>query len=277
MIHCWTTGKTFQDRNWVNIVNIFNHKFRRDRDLLWLLTKKEITLKYKRTALGVLWSLLNPVLLALVLFIAFKIFMRIQMENYTFFLLAALFPWNWFSVSIILSTGTLIGNVNLINKVIFPRHLLIIATVLAQLFNLLFAMPIIVGFSYYYGKGPGINWLLIIPILITIQFTVTIGICLMVSVINAYFGDMEYIIGAIITILFWVTPIVYPLDMVPEAYRIYLILNPLTYLITAWRDIFMSNLINWANIMVSFGASLPFFLLGIFLFRRLGKNLDEVI
>ena len=91
-------------------------EFTRNRDLLWLLTKKEITLKHKRTALGILWSLLNPILLALVLFVAFKIFMRIKMENYTFFLLSALFPWNWFSASITMSTGTLISNVSLIKK-----------------------------------------------------------------------------------------------------------------------------------------------------------------
>lgn len=254
-----------------------NREFRRKRDLLWLLTKKEITLKYKRTFLGILWSLLNPILLTIVLFFAFKIFMRIQMENYTFFLLAALFPWNWFSASITMSTGALIGNVSLIKKVIFPRHFLIIATVLAQLVNLLFAMPIIVAFSYYYGEGPGINWLITVPILIVIQFIVTTGICLMVSVINAYFRDMEYIIGVIITMLFWMTPIIYPLDIVPEAYRIYLILNPLTYLITAWRDIFMSNSTNWSNIIVSFGISLAFFLSGIFFFQRLGRRLDEVI
>src|SRR3990170_8283832 len=127
--------------------HVNNREFRRKRDLLWLLTKKEITLKYKRTFLGILWSLFNPILFALVLFIAFKIFMRIQMENYIFFLLAALFPWNWFSASIIMSTGTFIGNVSLIKKVIFPRHFLVIATVLAQLVNLLFAMPIIVAFS----------------------------------------------------------------------------------------------------------------------------------
>ena len=259
------------------VFNVNSRESRRKRDLLWLLTKKEITLKYKRTFLGILWSLLNPILLTIVLFFAFKIFMRIQMENYTFFLLAALFPWNWFSASITMSTGALIGNVNLIKKVIFPRHFLIIATVLAQLVNLLFAMPIIVAFSYYYGKGPGINWLLVVPILIAIQFTVTIGICLMVSVINAYFRDMEYIIGVIITMLFWMTPIIYPLDIVPEAYRIYLILNPLTYLITAWRDIFMSNSTNWSNIIVSFGISLAFFLSGIFFFQRLGRRLDEVI
>lgn len=254
-----------------------NKEFIRKRDLLWLLTKKEITLKYKRTFLGILWSLLNPIVLAIVLFIAFKIFLRIQMENYTFFFLSALFPWNWFSASVIISTGTLIGNVNLIKRIRFPRHFLVISTILAQLVNLLFAIPILVGFSYYYGKGPSINWIISIPLLIIIQFIVTIGICLAISMVNAYFRDMEYIVGIVVTLLFWLTPIIFPLNIVPEGYRIYLIINPLTYLITAWRDIFMSNLIDWGNISISFGCSLVFLFLGIFVFQRLGKRLDEVI
>ena len=83
--------------------------------------------------------------------------MRIQMENYTFFLLAALFPWNLFSASITMSTGALIGNVNLIKKIRFPRHFLIIFTILGQFVNFIFALPIIIGFSYFYGKGPGIK------------------------------------------------------------------------------------------------------------------------
>jgi lipopolysaccharide transport system permease protein len=251
--------------------------FKRKKDLLLLLTKKEITLKYKRTVLGIFWSLLNPILLAIVLFIAFKVFMRVKMENYAFFLLSALFPWNWFSASVTMSTGTLIGNVNLIKKIRFPRHFLVIATILAQLVNLLFALPIIVGFSFFYGKGPGMSWFLTVPILIAIQFIATIGICLVISMVNAYFRDMEYIIGVVISLLFWMTPIIYPLEMVPKAYRLYLVLNPLTYLITAWRDIFMSNHIDWASIGISFGSSLIFVLLGIFVFLRLGRRLDEVI
>jgi len=254
-----------------------NREFIRKKDLLWLLTKKEITLKYKRTALGILWSLLNPILLAIVLFIAFKVFMRIKMENYTFFFLSALFPWNWFSASVTMSTGTLIGNVSLIKKIHFPRHFLVLSTILAQLFNLIFALPIIIVLSYFYGNGLGMSWFLTVPVLIAIQFTVTTGICMAISMVNAYFRDMEYIIGVVVSMLFWMTPIVYPLYMVPEEYRIYLVLNPLTHLITAWRDLFMSNAIDWGSIGISFGSSLIFLLLGVFVFQRLGKRLDEVL
>jgi len=249
----------------------------RKKDLLILLTKKEITLKYKRTVLGIFWSLLNPILYALVLFIAFKIFMRIQMENYTFFLLCALFPWNWFTASVTMSAVTLIGNVNLIKKIRFPRYYLIISTILAQLINFIFALPIIMGLAYFYGKGPGMNWFIGTPILIICQFFATFGICLIVSITNAYFRDMEYFVAIIISMLFWLTPIIYALKMIPEKYHIYLVLNPLTYLINSWRDLFMDNHIDWNNIVISFGSSLIFFFLGIFIFHRLGKKLDEVL
>jgi lipopolysaccharide transport system permease protein len=99
----------------------------------------------------------------------------------------------------------------------------------------------------------------------------------MTSIINAYFRDMEYIVGVAISMLFWMTPIIYPLEMVPEAYRIYLVFNPLTYLVTAWRDIFMANTINWININISLITSLFFFLLGALIFQKFGKKLDEVL
>ena len=160
-------------------MNLINREFTRKKDLLWLLTKKEITLKYKRTALGILWSLLNPILLAIILFIAFKIFYEnSKWRTILSFFLSALFPWNWFSASVTMSAGTLIGNVNLIKRIRFPRYFLIVATVLAQFVNLLFALPIILGLSYFSGKGPGMNWFFTIPFLIVIQFIVTIGICL---------------------------------------------------------------------------------------------------
>ncbi len=244
---------------------------------MWLLTKKEVTLKYKRTFLGILWSLLNPILLALVLIIAFKVFMRIKMENYTFFFLSALFPWNWFSASVTMSTGALVGNVNLIKRIRFPRHFLVLSTILGQFVNFVFALPIVVGLSYFYGEGPGMNWLITIPILMVIQSIATIGICLVLSMVNAYFRDMEYIVGVVITLLFWMTPIIYPLKMVPEEYRFYLAINPLTYLITAWRDLFMSNYIDWGSIGISSGSSLVLVVLGIVVFKGLGKRLDEVI
>lgn len=254
-----------------------SREVRRKIDLLWLLTKKEVTLKYKRTVLGVVWSLLNPLLLTLVMLIAFSVFMRFQMEGYSFFLLSGLFPWNWFSASVTLSTGALISNVNLIKRIRVPRSFFVIAIVLSQLVNFLFAFPILIAIGYAYGGGLGVNWLIGIPILIVSQFMVTLGLCLAVSMLNAYFRDMEYIAGVFVGLLFWMTPIIFPLEMVPEAYRTYLALNPLAYLMSSWRDIFLHNNLNWGHLGIAVVSACIFLLIGIAVFQKLGKRLDEVL
>lgn len=253
------------------------HKTQQQIDLLKLLVKKEITLKYKRTYLGLLWSLLNPLLTGLVLFIAFRIFMRFEMEDYILFLLAALFPWAWFSASVTMSTNTLTGNTSLIKKVLFPKHFLILATIIGQLVNFIFALPILLVLVYYYGKTPSLNWLIGIPVLIVVQFAVTYGVALIISMVNPFFRDMEHIVNVCVSMLFWMTPIIYPLEAVPEKYRVYLTINPVTYLMQGWRDIFLNNTINWHNISISMVTAMVFLLAGIVIFKRLDRRLDEVL
>lgn len=246
-------------------------------DLLKLLIKKEITLRYKRTYLGFLWSLLNPLLTSLVLFVAFSIFMRFEVENFILFLLAAMFPWTWFSASVTMCTSTLIGNVSLIKKVIFPKHFLLIATITAQMVNFIFSMPILVGLTYYYGGSPSFNWLIGIPVLIIVQFAAIYGLALIVSTANAFFRDLEYLVNVLISLLFWMTPIIYPLEAVPEGYRFLLAMNPVTYLMQAWRDLFFNNIINWNNIYVSAITAAVVLFLGMVMFNRLDKKIDEVL
>lgn len=253
------------------------HKTQQQIDLLKLLIKKEITLKYKRTYLGFLWSLLNPLLTGLVLFIAFRIFMRFEMEDYILFLLAALFPWAWFSASVTMSTNALTGNTSLIKKVLFPKHFLILATITGQLVNFIFALPILLALVYYYGRTPALNWLIGIPVLIVVQFAVTYGVALIISMVNAFFRDMEHIVNVCVSMLFWMTPIIYPLEAVPEKYRVYLTINPVTYLMQGWRDIFLNNTTNWHYISISVVTATMFLLAGIVIFKRLDRRLDEVL
>ena len=246
-------------------------------DLLALLINKEITLKYKRTYLGMFWSLLNPIFTAVVIIIAFSFFMRFEMKDYSLFLLSAMFPWNCFATSVMMSTTTLTNNVSLIKKVIFPRHFLIISTIIGQLITLVFSLPILLVLVFYYGKAPSLNWLIGIPLLMAIQFLVTLGVSLLLSVINAFFRDMEYVIGVLINMLFWLTPVIYPLDAVPEKFQYYLAINPITYLITSWRDLIMLNTINWSNIGLSSLVALVFFLIGLWGYNILNRKLDEVL
>ena len=219
-----------------------SHNFKRNKDLLWLLTKKQTTLQYKRTILGIFWSLLNPLLLALVLYIAFVGVLKIQKKDFPLFLLTALFPWTWFSNSVSASTVSLIANRTLIKKFPFPKHFLLAAGIFSQGIHFLFSLLIITLLVYYYGKTADEIWLLGIPILLIIQYILTMGVALAVSVINVYFLDFQFIVAFVLNLFFWVTPIIYQLDTIPERYRfLSLYFNPLSPLMCSWRELFMSN------------------------------------
>jgi len=254
-----------------------NRKTRQQLDLLRLLVKKEITLRYRRTYLGFLWSLLNPLLTGLVLFMAFNIFMRFEIENFALFLMAALFPWTWFSASVTMSSGVLTGNVSLIKKVIFPKHFLLLAPVIAQLVNFIFTFPVLIGLTYYYGSAPALSWLIGIPVLIVVQFAVIYGLALIISMANAFFRDLEYMVNVLVGLLFWMTPVIYPLEAVPEEYRVLLTMNPVAYLMQAWRDLFFNNTINWYNISISAITAVVVLFAGLLIFKKLDKKLDEVL
>jgi lipopolysaccharide transport system permease protein len=254
------------------------YEIRRDLDLLWILTRREITLQYKRTVLGIFWSLLNPLLLASVFYVAFTIILRVETKNFPLFLLSGLFPWTWFSNSVSASTVSLNANKSLIKKFPFPKHFLLVANVSSQGVHFLFSLPIIACLVYYYGGAAGVNWLIGIPILLAIQFLLTMGASLAVSVINVYFYDFQFIVTFFLTMLFWVTPVVYQFSTVPEAYRSwFMYLNPLTPLMSSWREVFMFNALNWSWLSTAIAGALGIFLAGVVIFRRLNKRVDEVI
>lgn len=246
-------------------------------DLIYLLTRKEIALKYKRTVFGIFWSLLNPLLLACVYFVAFKIFMRFHIENYTFFLLSALFPWTWFSASVLIGSRSLIDNVSLIKKIVFPRELLIASVIFAQLINLLFSIPIIGVLAYLQGSHISWLWVPCIFLYILIQFCLTFGITLLVAMLNTYFRDVEYLVGVMINLLFWMTPIIYPMDNIPVKFQKYFLLNPFTSVINLWRELFMNNQIIWRDVAVSSLMGALFLGLGFLIFRKMERRLDEVL
>jgi lipopolysaccharide transport system permease protein len=259
-------------------MKLLHDNLRRDVDLLVLLTRKEITLQYKRTTLGIFWSLLNPLLLALVFYVAFTIVLRYQIKDFSLFLLSALFPWTWFSNSVSASTVSLIANRTLIKKFPFPKYFLLTAGVISQGIHFLFSLPIIACLVYYYGKTAGANWLIGIPVLLIIQFFITLGASLAVSIINVYFMDFQFIVAFFLTMLFWLTPVIYKLDTIPEAYRFaFLYMNPLTPIMSSWRELFMSNTLNWGWLANASFYSLVVFAAGLLIFKGLSRRLDEVI
>jgi lipopolysaccharide transport system permease protein len=184
---------------------------------------------------------LKPLLLGLVLYFALKQVVRIRVEDYQLVLISALFPWAWFQTSVLLAAPVISSNGNLIKKVHFPRYVLPFAVVTNNMVHFLLALPVITVFVLVSGYRPSAAWLVGIPMLALIELVLLMGVVLLISSLNVYLRDLEHLVEVFLNLMFYVTPIIYPLDQVPQRYRNLLLLNPLASLIEAWRDLFMSN------------------------------------
>lgn len=254
-----------------------NRRFQHYIDLVAVLTQKEIKVRYKSSILGYLWAIANPLAFAIVYFIAFKVVMRIQMEDYALFLIAGLFPWQWFSNSVNASPTVFSGNASIIKRVKFPRSIIPLTAVLQDMFHFILSIPVIVLFLFLYHRSPSLSWLYGIPLLLCIQFLMTYGISLMVSSINLFFRDLERLTGIFVTLLFFFTPIIYPETMIPEKYKPLMNLNPLTPLMVSWRNLFLNGTIEPGTLMISLIYSIFSFMIGYLIYRKLSWKFAEVL
>lgn len=212
--------------------NLYNY-----RELLKTSVKKEVRSKYKNSFLGVVWSFLNPLLQIVVYAIIFSLILKNKQENYAIFLCCGIIPWTFFSSAINKSAFTIIENGNIIKKVYFPREIIPISVVVAEAINFLISTIIILGFVIIGGIGIT-KYLLFYPIILITQYVVIISIAFVVSSICVYFRDLQHFIGIILQLLFYATPIIYSQDNIPSEYQWILKINPMTYIINAYRDIF---------------------------------------
>jgi lipopolysaccharide transport system permease protein len=246
-------------------------------DLLLVLTKKEIKVRYKNSYFGYFWSILNPLGFAFVFYFVFKIVMRIEMENYALFLVSGLFPWQWISNTTIGSTVSFVRNASIIKKVNFPRSILPFATVLQDMFHFCCAIPVILLFLIIYKQTPSINWLPGIPILMLITLAMVYGISLFLASLNLFFRDIEHIMPIVMMFLFYPTPILYPLKMLPENFQSLIILNPFAPIVIAWRNLFIKGSFEISYILVSIVYATIMFLVGALVYRKFRWKFAEVL
>ncbi|MCJ7664459.1 MAG: ABC transporter permease [Desulfobacterales bacterium] len=234
--------------------------------------------RYKSTFFGYAWSVAHPLAFALVFFMAFKIVMRIQMEGYAVFLIAGLFPWQWFSNSVNAAPMVFSLNASLIKKVSLPRNILPLATVLQDMIHFLLAIPVIVLFLFIYHKSPSFSWLYGIPLLLTIQLLMTYGLTLLISSLNLFIKDLGRLTVIGITMLFYVTPIIYSDAMIPARYKTLVLFgNPLSSLMVSWRNLFLDGTLDISLVAASFAYSLFVLMLGWKVYTRLSWKFAEVL
>ena len=253
-------------------------RFEHYRDLILILTQKEMKVRYKSTIFGYVWSIAHPLAFAFVFFVAFKVIMRIQMEAYALFLIAGLFPWQWLSNSVNASPMIFLNNASLIKKVTLPGNILPLTTVLQDMIHFLLSIPVIVLFLFIYHKSPSFSWFYGIPVLLGIQLLMTYGLCLMISSINLFFRDLERLTVIVTTLAFWFTPIIYPETMIPEQYmKLILFFNPLSPLMISWRTLFLDGTLSSSMVLISFTVSLFVLLLGYMVYKKLSWRFAEAL
>lgn len=257
-------------------MNLFNELYQY-RELLKSNVKKEIRGKYKGSFLGIIWSFVNPLLTVLVYAIIFPYILKQDQPNYLIFLIVAIIPWNFFTTVLNQGSTTVLVNGNIIKKVYFPREILPISIVVSGLVNFLISCIIILLFVLFGGLGFSI-YLLYLPIIILIQFMMSLGFVFVLSAINVYVRDVEYIVNFVLTLLFYATPILYDASLIPARLQWILNLNPMKHLIEAYRAIFYyqqsPNLVGLLSLLcIGFGVMI----LGYVIFKALEKGFAEEV
>ncbi len=248
------------------------------RELLKSCVKKDIRGKYKGSALGILWSFINPLLQVVVYWLVFPYLMRASsFDNYLCYLVTGIIPWTFFTTVVNNGTASMITNSGIIKKVYFPREILLISQVISGVINFFISCIIILIFCI--GTGAGVSWHLIylLPV-VFVQAVLSLGIIYMLSAFNVYLRDVEYIVQFILNMAFYGTPILYSMEMVPPTSILYKLisLNPMSILVNCYRDIFLyHNIPDMGKLAGVAGLSLIVLLIGHIVFNRLQRGFAE--
>lgn len=244
------------------------------RELLKSNVKKEIRGKYKASFLGILWSFINPLLQTIVYTIVFSLIMKNTMPNYLIFVITGIIPWNFFITVISQGTNTILVNGGIVKKVYFPREILPISITTSGLVNFFISCAIIIFFTL--GSGIGITWLIIfVPLVALVQYIFTLGIIFILSAVDVYIRDTEYIVNFILNMAFYATPVLYTTDMFKN-YEWILNLNPLTHILNAYRDIFYyQQILDFKSLGIIALLSIILCFIGYKIFKRLERGFAE--
>jgi len=249
------------------------------RELLWNLAHREISQRYKQSVLGYAWVIINPLIQMIVVSFVFSTILRIPSLGvpYIIFLSVALLPWNLFVSSLSSSAGVLVNNSSLITKIYFPREILVYATIIAKIVDFLYSCIVLVMFLIIYKISihSSIMW---VPLIFLIQMIFTIGLSLIAATFNLFYRDIQYVLNLILMLWMYLTPVMYPVEILPEKYRFVFSLNPMSVIVNAYRQVILGGgPPNLQSLSIALVMSLAIFVVGFYFFKRMeGKFADYV-
>lgn len=237
----------------------------RYRELVVNLVIRDLKIRYKNSSIGFLWSLANPIIQAATITVIFKLVMGIRIPNYSAYLFCAYLAWGFFYYSVLDSCDSVMLQGGLVKKTYFPREVLPVSVCISNLIHFCLAMVVFFLYVLVYLRAPVLVTWLLLPVLIMIQFILQLGIAFYMSCANVFYEDVKYITMAFLNLVFYAMPVIYPVekvyysDMIPQHFKGILLqlymLNPLSYLLTAYRKILLEpmNVKEFPDFSLSYG------------------------
>ncbi|MGB5913773.1 MAG: ABC transporter permease [Phormidesmis sp.] len=246
-------------------------------DLLRSLVDRDMKLMYKRSTLGIAWTLISPLLQLLVFIFVFQVIIKIDIPQYASYVFSGLLAWNWFQTCLFQATGVIISSRALIRQPGFPTSILPIIVVTTGLIHFVLALPIL--FIFLLIDGVNLTpWVLLLPLLQLLQFGLTVACSYFLAALNVAFRDTQHTLGVLLQFLFYLTPIFYEVGSIPDKYRRIYELNPMVPLVNSYRQILIQGEPpDWLSLVIVAGMTLVLLPAGYYVFKRQSLRFIEEI
>lgn len=260
-------------KRWLDFRELYHY-----RELLFVLTARDLKVRYKQTALGIAWALLQPLANMLLFTLIFGRLAKLPSDGfpYPIFVFAGLLPWTFFANSISASAESIIGASTLITRVYFPRLIIPLASVCTALVDFAIAFFILLILMLFYGVGWSPN-LLLAPVLIMALGFTALGVGTMLAALNVSYRDFRYLVPFGIQFWMFASPVVYPSSMIPEKWQWLYHINPVAGIVDGFRSVFLGSPLDWTTVSTSMLASVVIFLIGVMMFERAERRFADVI
>ncbi len=252
----------------------------RRRDLLWHMTVRHLRGQYKQSVLGYAWAFVNPLSQMIILSFVFSTILQVRPTGdipFPLFLFVGLLPWIFFSSAVASATDSVVGASSLVTKVYFPREVLPTAAVFTKIVDLGFGLIVLALLMLYYGDPPDAAsvW---VPLLFLIHLIFTLGISYPLAALNLFFHDVRFLVGVVLTLWFYLTPVMYPVDIVPDKYRIFYDINPNAVFIDAYRRVILYNQTPaFEKMFLGLAIAVVTFAVGYYLFKKMEPHFADRI
>lgn len=251
----------------------------RYRELFYFLAWRDVKIRYRQTALGVAWAVIQPFLTMLFFVVLFGRIVKVPTDGipYPLFFYTALLPWTYFSTTLTLCGNSLIGNSALITKVYFPRVILPASTAVAGLIDLAIGSVVLVGMLIYYRVTP--TWkLLLWPVLVVMLVALAVALGMLLSALNVQYRDVKYAVPFLLQLWLFATPIIYPTSMIPARWAWLMSINPLSGLIENFRSVWApERAVDWSALGMSASVTAVVFALSALYFSRAEEVFSDII